>query len=101
MIFDEWSPVTSDMGLVEIDAEAAAAEYVAWQRSIGERCDLQRCDSFSSSLERLPPLSMEKRRALFVPTASAWTAFFQSGIAGSDPCPAMSTLAKRLGVRAM
>lgn len=44
---------------------------------------------------------MEKRRLLFVATTAGWTAFFQSGSAGSDPFPAMSFLAKRMGVLGM
>src|SRR5262249_7227536 len=34
-------------------------------------------------------------------TSSDWTAYFQSGIAGSDPAPAMHVLSQRLDVLAM
>jgi hypothetical protein len=44
---------------------------------------------------------VEKRRRLFIATAAGWTACFQSGIDGSDPYPAMSLLAEKLGVLAM
>jgi hypothetical protein len=100
-IVDEWSPVTKDMGLIEAPPARVADEYLNWHRSLGRQFYVQSVASFLASLERLPPLSAEKRRALFVPTNSAWTAFFQSGIDGSDHFPAMSFLAGRLGVRAM
>jgi hypothetical protein len=89
------------MGLIEAPSARVAEEYLSWYQSLGQDFRVDRVASFGASLERLPPLSAEKRRALFVPTSSAWTAFFQSGIDGSDPFPVMSELAGRLGVRAM
>ena len=100
-IVDEWNPVTSDMGLIEAPTARVAEEYPDWHRSLGQEFRVERVASFGASLERLSPLSAEKRRAVFVPTSSAWTAFFQSGIAGSDLFPVMSELTERLGVRAM
>jgi hypothetical protein len=81
-IVGQWSPVTCDMGLIEAPSARVAEEYLDWHRSLGQQFRVERVDSFVAALERLPPLSMEKRRSLFVPTSSTWTAFFASGIAG-------------------
>src|SRR3954471_12594570 len=101
MLVDEWSPVTSDFGLIEASVEIASAAYVAWRAAMGERPSRRTCASFGETLGELPPLSMEMGRGAIVPTESGWSAFFQSGILGSDPFPVMSELARRVGVRAM
>jgi hypothetical protein len=44
---------------------------------------------------------MEKKRALWVPTRAGWTAYFASGIQGSDPFSVVSHLARELRVFAM
>jgi hypothetical protein len=98
---ERWSPVTHDLGLVKTDADVAANEYQLWQDSLGAGCVRREAASLTEALDALPPLSMEKRRALFLPTASDWTVFFQNGIQGSDPFPAMHELTRRLGVPAM
>src|SRR5688572_16870481 len=89
------------MGLIEAPSARVAEEYLNWHRSLGQQFRVALVPSFGAALESLAPLSAEKRRSLFVPTTSAWTAFFQSGIDGSDPFAAMSSLTARLGVRAM
>lgn len=101
MLLEQWSPVTSDFGFIQSPVEAAVREFVAWQVSTGTECSSRAMTSLAEALASLPPLSQQKRRALFVPTRSGWTAYFQSGIDGSDPFPAMSYLAHRLGVLAM
>ena len=101
MLVDEWSPVTSDFGLIEASVETTSAAYVEWRTAIGERPSTRTCASLRETLEELPPLSIEMRRSAIAPTESGWSAFFQSGILGSDPFPVMSELARRLGVRAM
>src|SRR5216110_3234982 len=100
-MLEQWSPVTSDFGLIQSPVDTAVREFVAWQASTGTDCSLREVTSLAEGLSSLPPLSAQKRRALFVPTKNGWTAYFQSGIDGSDPFPAMSYLAPRLGVVAM
>src|SRR5262249_60315935 len=57
--------------------------------------------SLADALASLLPLTASMMRRLFVATRSDWVACFQNGIQGSDPFPAMSYLAKRMGVLAM
>lgn len=99
MTLQEWYPVTSDMGLINSDIEQTVSELVRWHGSIYTRSEV--VTNLAEALNALPPLSAEKRRRLFVATRAGWTACFQSGIQGSDPFPAMSMLAQRLGVLAM
>jgi hypothetical protein len=101
MLLEQWSPVTSDFGLIQLPVDTVVREFVAWQASAGTDCSLRAVTSLAEALSTLPPLSTQKRRALLVPTQNGWTAYFQSGIDGSDPFPAMSYLARRLGVVAM
>ena len=94
--------MTRDFGLINVPIERAVAELISWHDSIGITYQRRECSgSFAEALKMLPPLSMERRRRLFVGTRSDWTACFQSGIDGSDPVPAMSFLSQRLGVLAM
>jgi hypothetical protein len=103
LLIERWHPVTSDMGLIQAPASACVASFTAWQGSIGRTHTVRTVESsLADAFELLPPLSMEARRQLFAPTLSPeWTAFFESGIAGSDPTPVMSVLAARLGTLAM
>lgn len=102
MLFTKWHPVTHDMGLINAPIPRVVAELVSWHASIGTTYTRREIISnLADAFEALLPLSQEKRRRLFVSTTSGWTACFQSGIQGSDPAPAMPTLARRLQVLAM
>jgi hypothetical protein len=99
---ERWHPVTRDMGLIQLPVATVVSALTAWHEAIGIHYRHEEITtSLGDSLARLAPLSAEKRRRLFVSTASGWTACFQSGIDGSDPFPAMSYLAQQRGVVAM
>jgi hypothetical protein len=101
-LIERWHPVTSDLGLINASVPSCVDSLQSWHESIGIRYTSQAVSSsFGDALGLLPPLSAESRRKLFMPTLAGWTAFFQSGIQGSDPFPIMSMLAMRLGVLAM
>ena len=103
MLMERWHPVTGDLGLIRAPVATCVSSYSEWQAGIGCPHNARPVSaSLAEALDLLPPLSMEYRRKLFVPTAATdWTAFFQSGIAGSDPTPVMSVLSSRLGTLAM
>ena len=97
-----WFPVTSDFGLVAASLPATVDAYVQWQAAIGHTFAVHELtDGLATSLETLAPLSVTFRRTLFVPTTAAWTAFFRSGIQGSDPAGPMPVLSEILGVQTM
>ena len=99
---DSWYPVTKDFGIIQADADTAARALVEWHNEIGIHYKVESVrGDLNTTLSRLQPLSASKLRKLFIPTASAWCVFFQSGIDGSDPSPVMSQLALRLEVLAM
>jgi hypothetical protein len=101
VLIETWHPVTKDIGFIKGSAEMVVSAFTRWHEELGIHYTTREAYSLGESLERLPPLSMEKRRVLFLPTNSDWTAFVQSGIHGSDPVPAMSYLSRRLGILAM
>jgi hypothetical protein len=100
-LFEMWSPVTHDFGLIHASVDIVSARYLAWHLELGRRLEARSGSDFAASLGFLPPLSAEKRRCIFVSTRSGWTAFFQSGIQGSDPFPVMNHLTKLLDVDSM
>lgn len=101
ILLESWHPITSDFGLVEAPLDAAVAAFLGWQAATGDDPIQSQGTSLNGTLGSLEPLSVELRRAAFVPTRSSWTAYFASGLLGSDPFPVMSGLAQQLQTRAM
>ena len=101
-LLDSWYPVTGDFGLIDAPRERFASAYHQWH------CDLEKrpsraevSTSLSAAFEALPPLSMGLYRSLFISTRNGWTAFFRSGLLGSDPSPVMGVFAGQFGCQAM
>jgi hypothetical protein len=102
MVIEEWPPVTQDFGIIRAPVELVVERLEAWHAGVGTRYRTQSCaDTLQACFEALLPLTHAKTRRLFVATRAGWTACFQNGIDGSDPFPAMSYLARTLGVEAM
>jgi hypothetical protein len=101
-VFERWHPIQHDMGLIKAPCKEVVDAFQMWKQCIGQLSSIKNINSsLQAAFEALQPLSVELRRALFVPTSSEWTAFFQSGISGSDPSPPMSVLSKKMSVMAM
>jgi len=101
-LFERWKPVTKDYGLIRAPLRSVVREFLGWQSSTNvQHSQREIRTNFAAALDELSPLSAGKRRRLLVATSSDWVACFQSGIDGSDPFPAMSFLAERMGVLAM
>jgi hypothetical protein len=104
---DRWAPVTSELGFLETDAEHAAREFAAWQGGLlAPRGIAVGVRSVSGTLEQtlsslLPLNNAERRRHLFMPTRSSWTAYVDNGWEGTDASSAMGYMAERLGCRGM
>lgn len=102
MLIERWHPVTSDFGLIEAPLEKVVGALLDWHQSIQihhRKTDID--TGLETSLAALLPLSSARQRQLLLQTDSTWTAFFQNGIQGSDPFPAMSVLAENLRVLSM
>jgi hypothetical protein len=74
-LIETWHPVTKDMGFIRAPVEKAVNEFARWHEELVILYSKRETYSLGGSLERLAPLSMEKRRVLFLPTNSDWTAF--------------------------
>lgn len=100
-LFETWSPVTQDFGLVQGDQAAVADAYAAMFAGTAQLRRRTLAGGLAEAFAALAPLTHAKSRALFLATPCGWTAFFQNGTQGSDPFPVMSRLAQRLGTMAM
>lgn len=108
LLLDErWAPVTSEMGFLEAGAEHAARAFGAWQASLEDsRGTSVQVRPVSGPLEQalsalLPLTDAERRRYLFMPTRSPWTAYLDNDWRGTDAASAMSVMARTLGCRGM
>jgi hypothetical protein len=101
---DVYDPVLAEQGWQKLMQGAA--------RTLGERRDfgnaehtIRRIDvagPLPHALEALPPLTIPgASRRLWVPTRSAWSAYFDNGGLGTDAIGPMSVLAQRLKCRSL
>ena len=104
---DRWAPMTSSIGLIELDLERAVDAFVAWQQPIQSARHVALTTravggGLEEMLRLLPPLtSVEARRFSFASTHSGWVAYFDNGHRGTDCAPPMSYLAQTIGCRAI
>ncbi len=107
LLEERWAPVTSELGFLETNAERAARAYAAWQEGLlASRGIAVGVSPVTGSLEQtlstlLPLNDAERRRHLFIPTRSPWTAYIDNGWQGTDAASAMSYMAETLGCRGM
>jgi hypothetical protein len=107
LLEDRWAPVTSEMGFLETGAEHAARAFAQWQSglltprgiTVAVRPVRGPLEQAFSSL--LPLTSPEVRRALFIPTRRAWTAYVENTRGGTDAASAMGHMAQTLGCRGL
>ena len=108
LLDDRWAPVTSEMGFLEAGAEHAARAFAAWQAGLfvsrGITVEVRSVpvgfleQAFSSLL---PLTDAERRRYLFIPTRSPWTAYVDNGWRGTDVMGPVSYMAQVLGCRGL
>jgi hypothetical protein len=107
LLEDRWAPVTSEMGFLELGAEQAAQAFATWEREVmTPRGITVEVLPVSGTLEQvlsslLPLTSGERRRRLFIPTRSAWTAYVADQWTGTDAASPMSVMARRLSIRCL
>jgi hypothetical protein len=98
-------PMTRELAFLEAPSQAVVDLFAAWHRRLDDWRGVEPvvhsvAGDLESALLHLPPLTtVERRRSLFVPTASPWTAYFDNGHRGPDPVPPVSYLAKALETR--
>ena len=107
LLDDRWAPVTSTMGFLETDAEHAARAFAAWQAGLlAPRGIAVEVRPVSGTLEQalsalLPLTTPERRRHLFMPTRSPWTAYVDNARGGTDATSVMRYMARTLGCRSL
>lgn len=103
LLLDErYAPITSEMGFLEISAVDARDAFVNWQIGIANEGMQVRCREVAGSLSErleslLPLLSIDRRRALLLPTRGRWTAYVDNGWRGTDASPVMRFLSRTVG----
>ncbi|KFE68548.1 hypothetical protein [Hyalangium minutum] len=107
LLEDRWAPVTSTMGFLELGVEQAAQAFATWHREVlTPRGITVEVLPVSGTLEQvlsslLPLTSGERRRHLFIPTRSAWTAYVADQWTGTDAASPMRSMARRLSIRCL
>ena len=108
LLFDDrLAPITSTIGFLEIDTGLAAAAFERWHKPLWEQRSLRLVTrevtgELETVLLSLLPLNIvERRRYLFIPTRSRWTAYIDNGAHGTDAASAMSYLAQQIGCRGL
>nr|WP_294814547.1 hypothetical protein [uncultured Sphingomonas sp.] len=107
-LFDgKYAPITDTIGFIRCSSARAADFFISWQRPIqdkrGVSVDAINIEgSLETRIRRLIPLtSVERRRYLFVPTRSDWTAFLDNGHRGTDAFSPLSYMAEKLSCEAV
>jgi hypothetical protein len=105
LLDDRFAPVTSEIGFLECDPATCADKFISWQSPLHAKRGVSLVkQSVSGNLEGIlsslfPLTNIERRRYLFVPTRSKWTAYFDNGWTGGDPASTVSYLAGLIGCR--
>ena len=103
LLDDRLVPLTDTIGFLRCPIEVAVAAFLEWQRAIqkerGVRLHERKVAGPLDGLLRglFPLTSVERRRFLFLPTNSDWTAFIDNGHHGTDAFPPISYLAQVIG----
>lgn len=107
LLEDRWAPVTSTLGFLETRAEHTARVFTSWLSGLQDsRGTAVHMRPVSGSREQvlsalLPLTNAERRRYLFVPTHSPWTAYIDNGWEGTDASSRMPHMARTLGCRGL
>jgi len=105
LLDDRLAPITKEIGFFECDVKSVAAAYDLWitevLRPLEMWIELNNIeDSLEVVLRKLLPLTIPTpRRFVFVPTQSAWTAYFDNSVHGTDSAGVVHVLAKKLNCR--
>ena len=103
----QYAPITSTIGFIKYECPSISQAFIDWQKEIQSKrgVSLTKTEvhgNLETIIQKLFPLtSVEKRRYLFLPTRSPWTAFLDNGHQGTDVFAPLSYLAKILSVEAV
>ncbi len=86
LLDDQYAPITSAIGFLELPLEDAADAFVSWREALCPLVGVDRPEGgLSCVLNTLEPLTGGSRpRELLVAAGSRWTAYFDCGLTGTD-----------------
>jgi hypothetical protein len=102
LLNDECSPTTDEIGFIELPVDKATEIVTGrWKPSIPLRVSHHTGPLKDVLYKLLPLTSLERRRRVFIQTASRWTAYFDNGWRGTDAFAVISNLAEHrcMGMR--
>jgi len=107
LLDDRLAPITKEIGFLEAECAVAVRTFTDWlealQRDRGVSLTTRAVSGcLDEVLQTLLPLtSLDRRRFLFVPTASPWVAYFDNSYRGTDATGVMAYLARLIGCRGL
>ena len=107
LLDDALAPITSTIGFFESDIEPLIRAFIEWQSRVLQPLGIEVSERkitgpLRAVLSQLLPLTGPRRtRYLFLPTASAWVAFFDNGAMGTDATSVCMHLSGLLRCRAL
>lgn len=103
----KFAPITNTIGFIQCECTRISQDFFDWQQGIQAKRGVSLIKTeihggLESAIQKLLPLtSVERRRYLFLPTRSQWTAFLDNGHQGTDVFAPLSYLAKILSCEAV
>lgn len=102
----EFTPITTEIGFLLADIDTVASFFLLWQKEIQKKRGVEVCAQSIAGgklgelfTKLLPLTSVERRRYLFVPTNSSWTAYFDNGWMGADASSVVGYLSRKIGCK--
>lgn len=101
---NELHPITSSIAFIQKDIKTVVNEFIKWQEPLinkhnnSFKTNVINNDLRNTLLDLCPLTTIERRRYLFIPTKSEWTAFFDNGHTGTDRT-APEVLGKKLNAK--
>jgi hypothetical protein len=102
LLDNKLAPLTFSLGFLEMPFQTVVDAYVWWQKELDLSVVISPIElPLEQALLKLEPLITPHRKRLLMATQSAWTAYFDNGINGSDPFPPISYLSQHLHCRGL
>jgi hypothetical protein len=96
LIFEDLAPITFSVGLIQAPLQVVHRKMLAWRSAHASLNTEVLAFPLEEALLSLTPLTTIPRRWLLLSTQNQWTAYFDNGLNGPDPSPAVGYLCERL-----
>lgn len=97
LLDEQFAPITSSIGYLELSLDEVAAGLETWRRSLYETVGVTRLrESLPHLFRRLEPLTSGVRPRELLVNAGRWTAYFDNSLRGTDAVSAIGYLSRSL-----